>query len=138
MFGYAVIAAVVYDAQLLEHVAPDGGLDRPVVAVGGLVVAVQPLDVHDFRVEPFQYDADVLDGQMFFLFAGQLVDEQQELLAGHRVVLDHGGLRLGLGTVVRTALLLLLLLPPPVASSIPTPKLHFIFNNFLTPETVFL
>jgi len=117
MLGYAVIVAVVYDAQVLKNVASDRGLDRPVVTVGGLVVAVQPFDVDDLRVEPFQYDADVLDGEVFVLFAGQLIDEQQELLAGHRVVLDDGGLRLGLGTVVgpaldvpRRRLLLLLLL----------------------------
>lgn len=108
---YAVIATVVYDAQLLEHVTPDGRLYGPVVAVGGLVVTVQPLDVHDFRVEPLQYDANVFDGQVLVLLAGQLVDEQQELLAGHRVVLDHGGLSLGLGAVVGPVQLLLLVLP---------------------------
>lgn len=62
VLGYAVVVAVVNDAHLLEHVAPDGRLDGPVVAVGRLVVTVQTFNVHDFRIKPFQYDTDVLDG----------------------------------------------------------------------------
>lgn len=110
MLGYAVVATVVYDSQLLEHVTSDRGLDGPIVAVGGFVLAVQSFDVDDFRVEPFQYHTDVLDGQMFILFAGQLVDEQQKFIAGHRVIFDHSGLGFGLGTLVGPGLMRQLLL----------------------------
>lgn len=100
MLGNGVIVAVVDDAQLAEHVAPDRGLDRPVVAVVALALPIEALHVEDLGAEPLEDDADVLDAQMLLLVDAELVDEQQELLRRDRLVLHHRVLGLALGALV--------------------------------------
>ena len=81
-----VVVGVVDDAQLPHDFTPDGGLDRPVVDVAVLLLAVQLLHVEDLTAQPVEDDADVLDGEVMLLLGGQLVHQQQKLDPGHALV----------------------------------------------------
>lgn len=100
MLGDRVVIPVVNYPELPQDIAPDDRLDRPIVALLALALAIQPLDVEDLGTESLQNDADVLDAKMMLLIDRQLVDQQQKLLRSHDLVLHYRVLRLGLGAVV--------------------------------------
>ena len=61
MLRDGVIVAVVNHAELPQHVTPDNRLDRPVVTLLALALAIQPLHVQYLRAKPFEDYTDVLD-----------------------------------------------------------------------------
>lgn len=100
MLGDRVVVPVIDHPELPQDIAPDDSLYRPIVALLALALAVQSLDVEDLGAEPLEDDADVFDAEVVLLVDRQLVDQQQEFLRGHDLVLHYRVLRLGLGAVV--------------------------------------
>jgi len=78
MLWDCVIIPVVNHTELPQNIAPYDRLDRPIVALLALALAIQPLDVEDFRADSLQYDVQYnvqYDAKMMLLVDRQLIDQ---------------------------------------------------------------
>lgn len=106
-----VVIPVIDYPELPQDIASDDRLDRPVVALLALALAIQPLNVEDLGAESLQYNADVLDAKVVLLIDRQLIDQKQKLLRSHpELVLHYRILRLGLGAVVLLMMMMVIVM----------------------------